>query len=148
MTELAPRRAGRCIQGSSAPSKPQHAMPDTKFQKQTTEPGTQLQSAAGPHSSHSHRGGRTHPCHVKWVLSLFSTLQGNLNWTLAYCFLLLSSNTWMLTPVLTGIFMDYSLQIILPWPVQKVRTIKKNNNLKKSTRLENHHYHWHNPSTY
>lgn len=37
----------------------------------------------------------------------------------------------MLTPVLTGIFMDYSLQIILPWPVWKVRTIKKNNNNKK-----------------
>lgn len=69
---------------------------------------------------------------AKWVLSLFSTLQGNLNWTLAYCFLLLSSNAQILSPILTGIFMDYSLQIILPWPVQKVRTIKNNNNKKKA----------------
>lgn len=92
LTELAPQRARRYTRDSCFKSV---AARDARCQI----------FKCSQQGNHSQKGGRTHLCHVKWFLSLFSTLQANLNWPLAYDFLFLSSSAWMLTLVLISIFM-------------------------------------------
>lgn len=119
LTELAPRRAVRRTSGLLCP----RFAPARSARLQIFRSSQQVKHCtAAVCCKATHRDSRAQ----LWVWSLFSTLGGNVNSTWAYCFLLLSSNAWMLTPILTGICIFFANNLTLTSPKgQNQKMIRK-----------------------